>query len=94
MNLDIVEATKLKAWGRALTEDYYPQSSATVASGDAAGATFTFGWDGTTTLNKTFVEVPNGKYLIKLSVLKALGDASRAADWEVWTSPVVTLNHP
>lgn len=90
VNLDIVEATKLKAWGRALTEDYYPQSS----SGDAVGATFTFGWDGTTTLNKNIVEVPNGQYLIKLSVLKALGDASRAADWEVWTSPVVTLNHP
>jgi minor extracellular serine protease Vpr len=94
VKMNIVEATKLKSWGRALTEDYYPQSSATVVGSDATDATFTFTWNGTTTLGKKVVEVPNGDYLIKLSVLKALGDPSRAADWEVWTSPVVTINHP
>jgi hypothetical protein len=94
VKMDIVEATKLKSWGRASTDDYYPQSPATVVGGVAAKATFTFGWNGMTVLNKNIVKVPNGKYLIKLSVLKALGDANRPADWEVWTSPVVTLNHP
>lgn len=94
VKMDIVEATKLKAWGRALTDDYYPQNAAPVVGGDSTNATFTFGWSGKTVLDKHLVEVPNGKYLIKLSVLKALGDASNLADWEVWTSPVVTLNHP
>jgi minor extracellular serine protease Vpr len=94
VKMDIVEATKLKPWGRALTEDYYPQNTATVIDGVTTNATFTFRWNGTTVLNKSVVKVPNGRYLIKLSVLKALGVATNPADWEVWTSPVVTLNHP
>lgn len=94
VKMDIFEATKGKAWGRALTEDYHPQNTATVVDEVTANATFTFGWNGTTVLDKRVVEVPNGKYLIKLSVRKALGVASNPADWEVWTSPVVTLNHP
>lgn len=94
VKIDIVEATKQKAWGRASTDDYYPQNTATVIDGVATNATFTFDWKGKTVLDKNIVKVPNGKYLIKLSVLKALGEASNPADWEVWTSPVVTLNHP
>jgi subtilisin family serine protease len=94
VRMDVFEATKMKAWGRALTEDYYPQNSATVTPTSTANATYTFGWNGTTVLNKTTVKVPNGKYVIKLSVLKALGDTNNPADWEVWTSPAVTLNHP
>ena len=73
VKIDVFEATKLKLWGRATTEDYYSQNSA--ATG--AAATYTFGWNGTTVLNKTITKVPNGKYVIKLSVLKALGDAEQ-----------------
>jgi hypothetical protein len=29
-----------------------------------------------------------------VSVLKALGDENNPADWETWTSPVVTLDRP
>jgi minor extracellular serine protease Vpr len=90
VTMDVFEATKMKAWGRATTEDYYPQNAA--ATG--ATSTYTFGWNGTTLLNKKVTKVPNGKYVIKFSVLKALGDASNPADWEVWTSPTITLNHP
>ena len=90
VKMDVFEATKLKPWGRAATEDYYAQNTA--ATG--ATATYTFGWNGTTVLNKKITKVPNGKYVIKLSVLKALGDAGNPADWEVWTSPTITLNHP
>jgi hypothetical protein len=35
--------------------------------------------------------VPNGTYVLKLSVLKALGSESNAADWETFTSPPITL---
>jgi hypothetical protein len=38
--------------------------------------------------------VPNGRYVLKLSVLKALGNASNAADWETFTTPPITLARP
>src|SRR6266511_3365246 len=38
--------------------------------------------------------VPNGTYILKLSVLKALGNESNAADWETFTSPPITLARP
>ena len=38
--------------------------------------------------------MPNGQYLVKVSVLKALGDAANPADWETWTSPTVTIARP
>ncbi len=33
-------------------------------------------------------------YLVKVLVLKALGDRSNPAHWETWTSPVITINRP
>ena len=38
--------------------------------------------------------VPNGTYVLKLRVLKALGDESDPADWETYTSPPITLARP
>ena len=87
VKMDVFEATKMKAYGRASTDDYHPQNT-------TAAGTYTFEWDGTTVLNKKVLKVPNGAYVIKLSVLKALGDANNPPDWEVWTSPTITLNHP
>ena len=43
--------------------------------------------------NKSYI-VPNGQYVVKLSVLKALGDASNPAHWERWDSPVITIARP
>ena len=94
VTLDVFESTTMKPWGQASTDDYYPQNRATVTPTSDAGATHSFGWSGTTVLKKKVVKVPNGTYLLKLSVLKALGDTNNAADWEVWTSPVIRLNHP
>ena len=58
---------------------------------------FEFDWDGTRGQdngnNKRKV-VPNGTYLLKLSVLKALGDENNASDWETFTSPPITLARP
>jgi minor extracellular serine protease Vpr len=60
-------------------------------------AFFTFSWDGTRGQdngnNKRKV-VPNGRYMLKLSVLKPLGDESNPADWEIFTTPVFTLARP
>jgi hypothetical protein len=30
----------------------------------------------------------------KVSVLKTLGDDNDPADWETWTSPVITIDRP
>ena len=38
--------------------------------------------------------VPDGMYVMRLSVLKALGDDSDPAHWETWTSPVITIDRP
>ena len=38
--------------------------------------------------------VPNGTYVLRLSVLKALGKAGNTADWETFTTPPITLARP
>ncbi len=60
---------------------------------------FAFVWDGVTfrgpTGNPVLVrEAPNGQYVVKVKVLKALGDESNPAHWETWTSPTITIARP
>ncbi len=87
VRFEAFEAVSGKAWHR-ISEDEY------VGRNSTATSFFAFAWDGTTsTGNKSFV-VPNGQYVAKLSVLKALGDPSNPAHWETWTSPVITIARP
>jgi minor extracellular serine protease Vpr len=74
-------------WHRALDLEYVGRNS-------TATAFFALAWDGTTTQGNKLVVVPNGQYVIELSVLKALGDDSNPDHWESWTSPVITLERP
>ena len=66
----------------------------------AAGSFFEFDWDGTRSQDNGGGNgdhrkvMPNGRYALKLSVLKALGNASNAADWETFTTPPITLSRP
>ena len=55
---------------------------------------YEFVWDGTTTKGKKEFVAPDGNYYVTISVLKALGNPKNAADWETWTSPVLTLDRP
>jgi hypothetical protein len=61
---------------------------------------FEFDWDGTRSHDNGGGNgdhrkaVPNGTYVLKVSVLKALGTASNAADWESFTSPPIILARP
>ena len=61
---------------------------------------FEFDWNGTRSQDNGGGNgdhrkaVPNGRYVLKLSVLKALGNASNAADWETFTTPPITLGRP
>jgi hypothetical protein len=66
----------------------------------AATSFFEFDWDGTRSHDSGGGNgdhrkvVPNGTYILKLSVLKALGDESNPADWETFSSPPIRLARP
>jgi hypothetical protein len=75
-------------------EEYLPRNS-------AAASFFEFDWDGTRSQNKDGRTrsdrrpiVPNGTYVLKLSVLKALGDEDNPAHWDTFTTPPITLARP
>src|SRR6185437_10102486 len=67
---------------------YLPRNS-------TATAFFEFDWDGTRSHDNGGGNgdhrkiVPNGTYVLKLSVLKALGDERNAADWATFSSPPI-----
>jgi hypothetical protein len=87
IRLEAFDASTGKAWHR-VSDDQYVERNST-----ATGA-FAFAWDGNTrAANRTYT-VPNGQYVVKVSVLKALGDDSNPAHWETWTSPVITIARP
>jgi minor extracellular serine protease Vpr len=76
-----------KSWHRAIREEYLVRDTGT--------ENFSlFFWDGTTTAGKKTYTVPDGQYIVRLSLLKALGDTTNPAHWETWTSPVITIDRP
>ncbi|MEO6264512.1 MAG: S8 family serine peptidase [Luteimonas sp.] len=87
LRLEVFATGSGKVWHRAYQEDYLPRNS-------TATGFFAFPWDGVTTAGNKSYLVPNGTYVVKLSVLKALGDAANPADTETWTSPVITIARP
>ena len=71
-------------------EEFLPRNS-------TATGFFAFAWDGTRGQdngNNNRKVVPNGTYMLKLSVLKPLGDVNNAADWETFTSPAFSIARP
>ena len=79
--------TSGKAWHRALNEAYLPRNS-------TATAVSAYPIDGTTTAGNKSYTLPNGAYVLKVSLLKALGDESNPAHWETWTSPTFRIARP
>ena len=61
---------------------------------------YAFSWDGTrshdngkgTLDHRKFV--PDGQYKVNVRALKALGNPANPDHWQVWTSPVVTIDRP
>ncbi|HEY4554975.1 MAG TPA: S8 family serine peptidase, partial [Lysobacter sp.] len=84
VRMEVEDADSGRSWYRAFQTEHLGRNS-------SATGFFAFSWDGTTTAGKKTYTVPNGRYVMKLSVLKALGDESNPAHWERWTSPVVTI---
>jgi subtilisin family serine protease len=92
LRIEAFDAVTGKAWQRITEEEYVGRSSTTTSF-------FDYLWDGTTFSGKgkngaQQYTAPNGQYVVKLSVLKALGDANNPAHWETWTSPVITIARP
>jgi hypothetical protein len=70
-----------------------------VGRNSTATSFFAYPWDGTTFRGNgrnanQWSTLPNGSYVARLSVLKALGDDDNPAHWETWTSPVITIQRP
>ncbi|QPF76822.1 S8 family serine peptidase [Roseateles sp. DAIF2] len=80
---EVLDATTLASRG-VISEQHYLGRSATPTGFIANG------WNGTTNQGT----LPNGSYIIKVSVLKALGDAANPAHWETWSSSPLTIARP
>ncbi len=89
IRLEAFDAVTGKAWGKVSDDEFVTRNS-------TPGGFFDFTWDGTTFFRKASdaAPVPNGQYVVRVSVLKALGDETNPAHWETWTSAVITIARP
>jgi subtilisin family serine protease len=87
LRMEVIHATTGKPWHRALEVEYLSRNA-------APDDYFAFSWDGTTKGGNKVYRVPDGQYVIKLSVQKALGEDGNPAHWETWTSPPFAIDRP
>lgn len=59
-----------------------------------ANSFFAFEWDGEVVRGGASSPLPNGTYIVRISVLKALGDVWDPAHTEYWVAPLVTIARP
>jgi len=92
VRLEVFDAVSGRAWHRASDDQYLPRNA-------TATGFFSFSWDGVTFSGNgknpnQLTTVPNGNYIVQVSVLKALGDDDNPAHWETWTSPSFKIARP
>jgi subtilisin family serine protease len=87
LKIEVFAAASGKAWHRAYEERYVARNSTTTSF-------FAFPFDGRTTAGSKILTVPDGTYVLKASVLKAMGDKANASHWETWTSPQFVIDRP
>lgn len=90
--VEAIDAVTGRVVGNVTEEEYVTRNS-------TPNGFFSLRWDGTTyrgrLSNPTSVTtVPNGQYMLRISVLKALGNRWDFRDYESWTSPVITITRP
>ncbi len=89
VRMEVFDANSGRRWHTAFETEYFGRNS-------TANGFFALAWDGITTVGTgrhSFV-VPDGQYLMQVSVLKALGDKNNPDHWERWDSPVITIDRP
>jgi hypothetical protein len=89
VRIEVFDATTGRAWHRAAEIPYVGRNS--TVTGPTAFF-FALPWDGVTRSGGNTYTVPNGTYVLRLSVQKALGEDGNAAHWESWTSPAFVIN--
>jgi minor extracellular serine protease Vpr len=87
LRAEVFDANTGRAWHRAFDLEYVGRNS-------TLGGFFALSWDGVTINGRRVNVLPDGEYVIKLSVQKALGDPGNPDHWESWTSPVITIERP
>jgi hypothetical protein len=87
VRMEIFDAVSGKAWHRAFETEYFGRNS-------GATSFFSFSWDGTTVNGNKLNVVPNGQYVMVLTIEKALSDGATPTHFETWTSPVITIARP
>ncbi|HYF94236.1 MAG TPA: S8 family serine peptidase [Symbiobacteriaceae bacterium] len=89
LRLEVKDAVTGESWNKAFPDEEYLGKNSTATS------IFAFAFDGTTVdQGKKATVVPNGEYVLMLSVLKPLGNANNPDHWETWTSPAFTIARP
>ncbi|HET7706775.1 MAG TPA: S8 family serine peptidase [Thermoanaerobaculia bacterium] len=87
IDVEVTEAGSGKSWHRAMRLEHVGRNS-------GATSFFALPWDGETIAGRKIYTVPNGQYVLKVTVTKALGTDGDPAHTETWTSPVITLARP
>jgi minor extracellular serine protease Vpr len=87
LRMEVLDAVSGKSWHRSFDQGY-------VGRNQTATGFFAIPFDGVTVNGNKVTTLPDGQYVIRLSVLKALGDATNPAHSETWTSPVITIDRP
>jgi len=87
LRAEVFEAGQGRAWRRAFNFEFVGRNATPTGF-------FALPWDGTTLRGRHFRTVPDGSYVVRISILKALGDDNNPAHWETWTSPVITIDRP
>jgi len=81
------DSTGTTALGEAFSFDYLPRNASSTGF-------FAFGWDGGVGPVGAQTLLPDGEYVMKLSLLKALGDPSNPAHVETFTFAKVKIDRP
>lgn len=87
LRVEVRDAASGAMVGRALELEYVGRNSTPTAF-------FALPWDGVVVKGNRALAVPDGEYVLVLSVQKALGEDDDPAHWEQWTSPRFRIQRP
>jgi minor extracellular serine protease Vpr len=85
MRMEIRSVPDGRNWHRAYELEYLPRNATSTSF-------FAFPWDGLTMNGNRVNVVPNGLYVIELTVWKALGESGNPDHVERWTSPAFVID--
>ena len=87
LRMEVFDAVTGKAWYRASDDEYIGRNAAPTSF-------YAFLWNGVTRNGNKINTVPDGAYVMNVTVVKALGDESSPSHVETWTSPIITIDRP